>query len=100
MAPPSPQRSSGTGASAGWGRGGGKGSIVSSAVSGMPAADLPLAQWRKSRHSNPSGNCVEVAWLPAGQVAVRNSRFPAGPALVFTHGQWAAFLDLARDWPA
>ena len=37
--------------------------------------------WQKSRRSNPSGNCVEVAALPGGGVAVRNSRFPSGPAL-------------------
>lgn len=53
--------------------------------------------WRKSQHSNPSGNCVEAARLPAGEVAVRNSRFPDGPALIFTQAEWAAFLLGARD---
>ena len=36
--------------------------------------------WRKSTVSNPSGNCVELAVLADGGVAVRNSRFPDGPA--------------------
>src|ERR1700721_2302120 len=52
---------------------------------GMPAADLPAVTWRKSRRSGPQGgNCVEIAQLTDGQVAVRNSRHPAGPALVFS----------------
>ena len=35
--------------------------------------------WQKSRRSNPSGNCVELAELPGGAgVAMRNSRDPTG----------------------
>ncbi len=45
-------------------------------TNGMSAADLGAVEWRKSRASNPSGNCVEVAALADGAVAVRNSRAP------------------------
>jgi hypothetical protein len=65
--------------------------------SGMAAADLPGLQWRKSRRSNPSGNCVELAGLPDGGVAVRNSRDPHGPALIYTRDEMLAFLGGVRD---
>ncbi|MHA6625661.1 DUF397 domain-containing protein [Pseudonocardia sichuanensis] len=53
--------------------------------------------WRKSTASNPSGNCVELAELAGGQIALRNSRFPAGPVLVGTRDAVAAFLRAARS---
>jgi hypothetical protein len=65
---------------------------------GMPVTALPLLTWQKSQRSNPSGNCVEMAELPDGAgVAVRNSRDPDGPALIYTVAEIAAFLAGARD---
>lgn len=64
---------------------------------GVPARTLGQLTWIKSRHSNPSGNCVELACLPTGQIALRNSRYPAGPVLIYTRGEMAAFLAGARD---
>ncbi|MFD7436299.1 DUF397 domain-containing protein [Streptomyces sp. NPDC059861] len=55
------------------------------------------ARWTKSRHSNAEGNCVEVAALIDGGVALRNSRDPDGPALVYTADELAAFLAGAKD---
>ena len=53
-------------------------------------------RWRKSSASNPTGNCVELAELPDGEVAVRNSRHPAGPTLVYTRAEIAAFIRGVR----
>lgn len=65
---------------------------------GMPASDLAAVTWCKSSRSGPQGgNCVEIAHLPDGRVAIRNSRHPAGPALVFTPDEWTAFVGGARD---
>jgi hypothetical protein len=53
--------------------------------------------WRKSRRSGALGNCVEVAPLTDGDVAVRHSRWPEGPVLVYTRAEMAAFLSGAKD---
>ncbi|HUZ23400.1 MAG TPA: DUF397 domain-containing protein [Streptosporangiaceae bacterium] len=65
---------------------------------GVRASALAGVTWRKSTRSGPTGgNCVEVAFLPSGDVAMRNSRQPAGPALIFTQAEWDAFIRGARD---
>jgi Domain of unknown function (DUF397) len=53
--------------------------------------DLSHVMWRKSSFSNGQGNCVEVAMLPHA-IAVRDSKNPTGPMLVFTLPEWDAFL--------
>lgn len=54
--------------------------------------DLSGARWRKSSYTTSNGGeCVELAGLP-GVVAVRDSKDPGGPALVFSRSQWRAFL--------
>lgn len=60
--------------------------------------DLSQAVWRKASYSNGNGgNCVEVADLDAGHRAVRDSKNPAGPVLMFTPGEWSAFTAGVRD---
>jgi len=57
----------------------------------MNQPDLSAVPWRKSTRSGVSGNCVEVATLNDA-VAVRDSKHPTGPALLFTPAEWEAFI--------
>ena len=66
--------------------------------SGMPATRLAGAAWRKSSASGAVGNCVEVAWLSTTDlVAVRNSRDPQGPALVYPRARLTTLTDRAKQ---
>jgi hypothetical protein len=64
---------------------------------GISAMELTNAAWRKSARSGAVGNCVEVAKLADGEIAVRNSRYPSGPALIYTRAEIAAFLTGVKD---
>lgn len=59
----------------------------------MNDSDLSRAVWRKSSYSNgQGGNCVETCVLPGGGRAVRHSKDPSGPTLVFSAAEWQAFI--------
>ncbi len=46
--------------------------------------------WVKSSYSgSTSANCVEIAALPTGDRAVRDSKDPDGSVLVLTATQWS-----------
>ncbi len=62
----------------------------------MSAPDLSRARWRKSIRSNGQNACVEAADVDGG-IAVRDSKNPTGPVLVFSGLEWTAFLQGVRD---
>lgn len=66
-------------------------------VNGMPGTRLGDVRWVKSGRSGPQGNCVEIAELPRGLVAVRNSRDPGGAALVYTRSEMEALVLGVKD---
>jgi hypothetical protein len=71
---------------------------MSQPYNGVPASELTEVSWQKSMLSNPSGNCVEMAALPnRGGFAVRNSRDPGGPALIYTRDEIVAFIRGAQQ---
>jgi hypothetical protein len=61
----------------------------------VEVAHVP-AQWRKSSYSSGSGPCVEVAHLPEA-IAVRDSKDPAGPKLIFTTVDWRTFVSSVQQ---
>lgn len=53
--------------------------------------------WRKSRHSEPNGHCVEAGRAPDGTVGVRDTKLHGtGPILEFRQDEWSAFLSKIR----
>jgi hypothetical protein len=67
------------------------------APNGILPGQPTTLRWRKATRSNPTGACVELAELPEGKVALRNSRHPAGATLVFTRAAIAALLVAAKS---
>lgn len=60
------------------------------------AADQPAAQWRTSSFSGDNGACVQLATLPDGRVAVRDSKAPDAATLVFTRTEMRAWVQGAQ----
>ncbi|MFJ6571754.1 DUF397 domain-containing protein [Streptomyces sp. NPDC091292] len=74
-------------------------------MSALPRPTLPVPRstslrgvhWRRSSRSTGMNNCVETAEPRAGRaaglLAVRDSKNPQGPALLFTPAAWSTFVD-------
>ncbi|MFG1879725.1 DUF397 domain-containing protein [Sphaerisporangium sp. NPDC049003] len=51
--------------------------------------------WRVARDCNTS-NCVAIA-VTDGMVAVRDSKDPCSPVLLYTESEWQAFINGAKN---
>ena len=59
---------------------------------------LEDAQWQRSSHSTQMNNCVETALVPPGRLlAVRDSKNPGGPALLFGPAAWTGLVSVLRS---
>src|ERR1039457_433265 len=58
--------------------------------------DFTHAHWFKSLACSAEG-CVEIAHLPGGQVALRDSKDVSRAAHVFDRGEWDAFLSGVKN---
>ena len=62
----------------------------------LSEAERASLAWLKAQSSTVNGQCVEIA-AATGNVAIRDSKDPDGPILVYTSREFKAFLDGARN---
>lgn len=55
-----------------------------------------FSHWRRSRHSGPQGNCVEVGFA-ATAIGVRDTKDRDGGTLALTADQWTGFLHALKQ---
>ncbi|MFJ1791903.1 DUF397 domain-containing protein [Kitasatospora griseola] len=71
--------------------------VVGAFYNGMPADGIDSPHpWQVAQKSQGSGECVELRRLADGRVAVRQSKDPSGPALIFTRAEIDAWIDGAK----
>ena len=68
----------------------------SNIFNGMPATSLGTSGWSKPWSGSNGGCCLEAKKLPEGQIALRQSADPDGPALILTTAEIRAFIDGAK----
>jgi hypothetical protein len=59
-------------------------------------SEFSSLSWRKAEYSVNNGQCVELA-RAGGMIAIRDSKDPAGPVLMYTPSEFHAFLDGAKN---
>ncbi|MCC9309014.1 DUF397 domain-containing protein [Kitasatospora sp. RB6PN24] len=62
----------------------------------MTAPEIDTRGWYKSSYSAQANECVESRLTASGGMAIRDSKDPQGPALVFPAGSWQAFVSTLR----
>ena len=62
----------------------------------LSEAERGALLWSKAHRSTANGSCVEIA-STVGKIAMRDSKDPDGPILVYTPAEFSAFLEGARN---
>ena len=62
----------------------------------LSRSDRRNLAWYKASSSTVNGQCVEIASV-AGKIAIRDSKNPKGPVLLYTPAEFSSFLDGARN---
>ena len=62
----------------------------------MRGTDGVELKWRKAKGCPNGSTCVEVAALPGGGAAVRDSKDPEGARLRFDAGEWERFIAAVK----
>ena len=64
----------------------------------VPVSDTERARlvWVKAQASSNHGQCIQLA-LAADGIAMRDSKDPDGPILLYSRAEFRAFLDGARN---
>jgi hypothetical protein len=57
----------------------------------MNGLDMNGLEWFKSRYSSGNGACVECAFLPDGEIAVRDTQDRDGVVLTVSANAWQKF---------
>jgi hypothetical protein len=60
-------------------------------------AERASLAWLKAQSSSHNGACVEIAEAAVGNIAIRDSKDPDGPILVYTPAEFKAFLSGAQN---
>jgi hypothetical protein len=64
---------------------------------GVTPADIGQATWVRSTFCNLNGTCIEVSRLQTNRIGIRDAKDRGnGPVLLFTRGEWYAFLGAAK----
>ncbi len=58
----------------------------------MTMPEISARGWHKSSYSAQANDCVETGHVTSSGMAVRDSKDPNGPALVFPAAAWSAFV--------
>ncbi|MHC5902495.1 DUF397 domain-containing protein [Streptomyces sp. S6] len=64
----------------------------------MLRRNLPTDGWRKSSYSDGAdADCVEYLPLPAGEIAIRDSKTPSHGAFIFPVPTWLTFVHAIKS---